>query len=89
MITTIVLGVISVVCLLILIWVIHENNKRTKEMMKAIMAKSLNEFTESEIVEKQPDKPVETTEPDIVEMSTLGEEEFDNIISSETERLNE
>ena len=63
-------------------WYVREGNRDRKRLIKAIMSKDVQEFTNSEVVEESSKKP--QTPPDAVDMQTLDDEQFTKLIKKQT-----
>ncbi|KKM23157.1 hypothetical protein LCGC14_1618030 [marine sediment metagenome] len=66
-------------------WYVWENHKQTKKLIKAIMSKDIQEFTNSEIAETHSKKKQPKVDADVVEMSELDDKEFQKVIKKQVD----
>jgi predicted Holliday junction resolvase-like endonuclease len=57
-----------------------------KDLMKAVMAKNLTDYTTSTIIEKEEHKPVEEIQSDIMPIEQVDDKLFTEVIKNKYER---
>lgn len=71
---------------LFFIWHVRETHKEQKELVKAILAKDLTEYTQSTVIEEQSKKPVQKKEEEAISIEDLSEHSFDELIAKQLEQ---
>ena len=76
--TEIILGLTILGLLIYHAWYVKQSDVKQNKLLKAIMAKNLQEYESSEIIEKNSTKPDDL--PDDIEIEDLEEKGFQNYI---------
>ena len=73
------LTAVIIALILLIVWLIKENHIQQKKLIKAIMSKNVQEFTQAEITE-HPKKGFKPQEPDLTPLHELSDDAFMKII---------
>lgn len=68
------LTVVIVALLALVAWLIRENHKQQKKLIKALLSKDVQEFTNSELAENI--KPKKEKESDLVPLQDVSDDDF-------------
>jgi hypothetical protein len=68
------LTLIIVVLLALIIWLIRENHNQQKKLIKALLSKDVQEFTNSELAENI--KPKKEKKSDLVPLQDVSDDDF-------------
>lgn len=73
------LTIVIVALIFLIIWLVKENNRQQKKLVKALMSKNVQEFTQAEIMEA-PKKDFKPPEPDLTPLHEVSDDAFHKAI---------